>query len=109
MTVYEFADYLQEARQNVDKWLAGKAVPLGSSVINIANKLGPEVYDVLEIPRPTLPAGDLIDDLLERLPEVAEKDPKLFAELVEAVRAVDEERGAGWAAAGRRRPAENGV
>lgn len=64
-TISEFADYLGVKQPSVSKWMKkGGPVPDMSSVLKIASKLGPEVYDVVGINRPghenpfdSLPAG----------------------------------------------------
>lgn len=70
---YAFARYLEVSQSSLGQWLYGSAVPEGDDVASIARKLGPEIYDVLGLPRPNaetqrapnpfarLPAGIRLD------------------------------------------------
>jgi transcriptional regulator with XRE-family HTH domain len=51
-TLEEFADYLGVGRQILSHWLSDKRNPGMESVRQLADKLGLEVYDALELPRP---------------------------------------------------------
>jgi transcriptional regulator with XRE-family HTH domain len=51
---YAFARYLEVSQSGLGQWMAGSAAPAGDDVLNLANKLGPEVYDVLGLPRPNV-------------------------------------------------------
>jgi len=48
----KFADYLEVSRPLVSYWLSGKFEPSIENIRNIAEKLGLEAYDVLDLPRP---------------------------------------------------------
>ncbi len=47
-----FADHLNTSGANLSRWMNGKVVPAGRHVDNLAETLGPEVYDVLGLLRP---------------------------------------------------------
>lgn len=51
-TITAFAEYLEVDRNLLGQWLNGRIVPSNANVIRIANKFGPEIYDLLEWPRP---------------------------------------------------------
>ena len=49
---YAFARYLEVSQSGLGQWMTGSAVPGGDDLLNIAKKLGADVYDVLGLPRP---------------------------------------------------------
>jgi plasmid maintenance system antidote protein VapI len=51
-TVTEFAEWLGIARPVVSRYLSGDRVPTGNNVDKIADRLGPEIYDLLGLQRP---------------------------------------------------------
>jgi transcriptional regulator with XRE-family HTH domain len=51
-TVEEFATWLGVSRGTFNKWLNGDRKPDGESIAILAEKLGVEIYDVLDVPRP---------------------------------------------------------
>ena len=51
-TLAEFADYLEVGRPALSMWLSGKRQPNSRMAQKLADKLGPEVYDVLGMARP---------------------------------------------------------
>jgi hypothetical protein len=50
---YTFARYLEVPQSGLSQWMTGGSVPSGEDLLNIASKLGPEIYDVLGLPRPS--------------------------------------------------------
>ncbi len=52
-TIVQFAEYLEVSQPSLTEWMSGKYIPKGHRLARIAEKLGYEVYDVLQIPRPT--------------------------------------------------------
>ncbi len=48
----EFAAYLGVARGTLDNWSRGSRRPEGANVTVLAEKLGPEIYDLLGLDRP---------------------------------------------------------
>jgi transcriptional regulator with XRE-family HTH domain len=51
-TVADFAAYLGVAQTTASSYMNGKRTPEGDTLKKIADKLGYDVYDVLNIPRP---------------------------------------------------------
>lgn len=49
---YAFARYLDVAHSNLTLWISGNALPEGDDLVKLANRLGPEIYDILIKPRP---------------------------------------------------------
>jgi transcriptional regulator with XRE-family HTH domain len=71
---YAFARYLEVSQSGLSAWMTGGGVPGGDDLIALAAKLGPEVYDVLGLPRPsaeiqqvTVSFASLPPDLRQRL------------------------------------------
>lgn len=54
-TVTEYAAYLGVSRDTLNKWMNGTRTPTGLYVRQLAEKLGPEIYDVLKLARPEPP------------------------------------------------------
>lgn len=51
-TVLEFAKYIGVSQSSISMWWNGDRLPEGANVQKLAKKLGLEVYDVLNLPRP---------------------------------------------------------
>jgi transcriptional regulator with XRE-family HTH domain len=51
-TVKAFAEYLDVSRGTLNNWMLGGREPKGYNVNNLANKLSPEIYDILGLARP---------------------------------------------------------
>jgi len=51
-TVTEFSEWLEVGRDTLNNWMNGRRTPEGESTNLLAAKLGPEIYDVLGLPRP---------------------------------------------------------
>jgi transcriptional regulator with XRE-family HTH domain len=49
----EFADWLGVNNSTLSTWMLGRRVPTGNHIHTLAQKLGPEVYDLLGEPRRT--------------------------------------------------------
>ena len=47
----EFADYLDVEPYNLNQWMNANRKPVGNNVHHLAAKLGPVVYDILDVPR----------------------------------------------------------
>lgn len=65
-TLDKFAEYLGVKRPILSIWLSGKSKPSLDSVRQLAEVLGPEVYEVLDLPRPN-PYLQKINQLFEYL------------------------------------------
>lgn len=53
-TLTAFAEYLNVSENTLKKWIGGTRKPTGVSVDRLADKLGDEVYDILNVPRPDI-------------------------------------------------------
>lgn len=68
--ISQFAKYIDDriGQPNMSKWLNGKTLPAGENVHLLAAKLGPEIYDILEVEPPVkdprLRAINVVWDLL---------------------------------------------
>lgn len=51
---YAFSRYLEVSQSGLAAWMTGGDTPLGDDLIALAEKLGPEIYDVLGLPRPNV-------------------------------------------------------
>jgi transcriptional regulator with XRE-family HTH domain len=82
---YAFARYLEVSQSGLAQWMTGGSAPSGEDLISLADKLGPEVYDVLGLPRPntevqrvTVSFASLPPDIRERLTNaISEADQTL--------------------------------
>lgn len=85
---YAFARYLEVSQSGLSQWMMGSAVPGGDDLLSLAKKLGPEVYDILGLPRPnvevqrmTVSFANLPTDIRQNLSNaVAEADNSLRQE-----------------------------
>jgi len=85
---YAFARYLEVSQSGLGQWMNGSGTPSGDDLLNIANKLGPEIYDVLGLPRPnaevqrlTVSFANLPSDIRQRLANaITESDNSLHVE-----------------------------
>lgn len=85
---YAFARYLEVSQSGLGQWMIGAGMPGGDDLLNLAGKLGPEIYDVMGLPRPnadvqrvTVSFASLPADIRERLTgAIAEADQSLRAE-----------------------------
>lgn len=48
----EFAEYLELENPTVNQWLNGKAKPSEKYAFGLAKKIGLDIYDALDLPRP---------------------------------------------------------
>lgn len=64
-SVAEFSRYLGVKQPTLARWIIGDSIPKGDSVNLLADKLGPEVYDQLGLPRPVF--YSLPEDFRNRL------------------------------------------
>lgn len=85
---YAFARYLEVSQSGLGQWMNGSGTPSGEDLLNIANKLGPEIYDTIGLPRPnaevqrlTVSFANLPPDIRQRLTNaIAESDNTLRVE-----------------------------
>ena len=81
--VEDFAIHLGIAQSTASSYMNGKRLPEGETLRKIANKLGLEVYDALELPRPN-PYLHIVTRLWEYIPEEIQKRISEEAEKYEA-------------------------
>ena len=48
----EFADFLGYSRPTISLWMNGSRSPSEETVKKLAEKVGPEIFDVMDLPRP---------------------------------------------------------
>lgn len=85
---YAFARYLEVTQSGLSQWMTGVGVPSGEDLLNIASKLGPEIYDVLGLLPPkaeavgmTISLAPLPADIRQRLASaVSELEQALLAQ-----------------------------
>ena len=56
---YAFARYLEVSQSGLGQWMNGTTSPAGEDLVSVARKMGPEVYDLLGLPRPNAEAQRL--------------------------------------------------
>lgn len=78
-TIEEFADYIGVSRPIVSMWMNGKRTPSRDNIHLLAQIFGPEIYDILNLPRPD-PDLQTITYLWPRLPETARRQIREQAE-----------------------------
>ena len=82
-TLEDFADYLGVSRPLLSFWMNGKRVPNDENLENISLRLGNEIYDVIELPRPN-PYLQKLNRVWEFIPEEIQKKFSEEAEKYEA-------------------------
>lgn len=55
----DFARYLKVSAASLSQWMAGTREPVGENVHKLADKLGPEVYEILGLP-PMMPRDNAL-------------------------------------------------
>ena len=87
-TVVEFAEYLGVSRDALYKWMNGKRVPDFEYVERLADKLGPEIYGLVGLPRP--------DEQLHRIrqswEDLSEEEQAAFAAEIERAAASNKQK-----------------
>lgn len=71
-TLEDFADYLGVNRSLLSYWMNGKRIPNDDACEKISAKLGNEIYDVLEKPRPNQYL-QIVNRVFEHLPVEVQK------------------------------------
>lgn len=71
-TLEEFSNFLGVNRSLLSYWMNGSRVPKNKNIDKLAVKLGNEIYDVLDLPRPN-PYLQVVNRLWEFLPEDLQK------------------------------------
>lgn len=83
---YAFARYLEVSQSGLAQWMTGNSVPGGDDLINIAGKLGPEIYEILGLPRPNAEMQRVTVSFASLPPDIREKLASAIAEADEALR-----------------------
>lgn len=86
---YAFARYLEVSQSGLGQWMVGTGVPSGDDLLSIASKLGPEVYDVLGLPRPNTEVQRVTVSFAILPPDIRQH---LTGALTEAEQALRQER-----------------
>jgi hypothetical protein len=86
---YAFARYLEVSQSGLGQWMTGSGAPSGDDLLNIAGKLGPEVYDVLGLPRPNAEVQRVTVSFASLPPDIRQR---LTNAIVETDRALRQER-----------------
>jgi hypothetical protein len=83
---YAFARYLEVSQSGLGQWMVGAGVPAGDDLLNIAKKLGPDVYDLLGLPRPNADVERLTVSFASLPPDIRENLNNAIAEADHALR-----------------------
>jgi hypothetical protein len=83
---YAFARYLEVSQSGLGQWMAGSGVPSGDDLLNLARKLGPEVFDVMGLPRPNAEAQRLTVSFASLPPDMRDNLSKAIAEVDQTLR-----------------------
>jgi transcriptional regulator with XRE-family HTH domain len=70
---YAFARYLEVTQSGLSQWMTGGSKPAGEDLLNLASKLGPEIYDVLGQPRPNAEAMRMNVSLIALPPDIRQR------------------------------------
>lgn len=72
-SIQQYADYLDVPQSSLSNWMAGKYVPKDALNINkLFDKIGPEVFDALELERPLFAREELYQDIRDLAHEIHE-------------------------------------
>jgi hypothetical protein len=83
---YAFARYLEVGQSGLAQWMMGTATPSGDDLLTIAHKLGPEVYDVMGLPRPSAEAQRVTVSFASLPPDLRQKLTGALAEVEQTLR-----------------------
>ncbi len=86
---YAFARYLEVSQSGLAQWMVGGSVPSGDDLLSIAKKLGPEIYEILGLPRPNAEVQRLTVSFACLPPDIRQR---LTSAIVEADQALRNER-----------------
>lgn len=98
----EFAQYIGVKRGTLTMWLNGDHFPERDNVNKLANVLGNEVYDALDLPRP----DPNLQSINYRWPNISPERQRKLAELAQQYEAESHEQNT-KAASKRRKPSSN--
>ncbi len=83
---YAFSRYLDVSQSGLGQWMIGGGVPSGDDLLNIANKLGAEIYDILGLPRPNAEVQRLTVSFASMPPDIRQRLASAIAESDQALR-----------------------
>lgn len=83
---YAFARYLEVSQSGLGQWMTGNGGPSGDDLLSIANKLGPEIYDVLGLPRPNEEAQRVTVSFASLPPDIRQKLVGALTEIDQTLR-----------------------
>src|SRR5512142_2270255 len=83
---YAFSRYLEVSQSGLGQWMIGNGAPSGDDLLNIANKLGPEIYDILGLPRPNAEVQRLTVSCASMPPDIRQRLTSAIAESDQALR-----------------------
>ncbi len=83
---YAFSRYLEVSQSGLGQWMAGSGAPSGDDLLNIANKLGVEIYDILGLPRPNAEVQRLTVSFASMPPDIRQRLASAIAESDQALR-----------------------
>jgi transcriptional regulator with XRE-family HTH domain len=75
-TLEQFSEYLNIGRSTLSKWMNGTSRPGSDTIGQVADKLGPEIYDILGVPRPD---PDLLY-IIKRWPAMSDEQRRAIKE-----------------------------
>lgn len=84
---YAFARYLEVSQSGLGQWMTGNGAPGGDDLLSIANKLGPEIYDVIGLPRPNEEAQRVTVSFASLPPDIRQKLVGALTEIDQTLRA----------------------
>ena len=85
-STYAFARYLEVGQSGLASWMSGNGAPGGEDLLSIANKLGPEIYDVIGMPRPSAEAQRLTVSINTLPPDIRDNLTRAVTEMDAAFR-----------------------
>jgi hypothetical protein len=80
-SVTGYAEYLGVTQQLLSGWMNGEFKPAQKNAEKIANKVGGEVYEVLEIPQAERPVPKNLRELINKIPPENQEE---LRDLIEA-------------------------
>lgn len=83
---YAFAHYLEVSQSGLGTWMTGGENPAGDDLIAIAEKLGPEIYDILGLPRPNAEVQRVTVSFASLPPDIRQSLTGALSEVDQALR-----------------------
>ena len=84
---YAFARYLEVSQSGLGQWMTGSGTPGGDDLLSIASKLGPEIYDVIGLPRPNEEAQRVTVSFASLPPDIRQKLVSALTDIDQTLRA----------------------